>query len=152
MTHCAGALIAPEVVLSAGHCGSYEGVDVLVSGLEFGATRGGAVMRGVINSTVHPNYEFRTLDNDLRLHRLSSAVDLDTNIVLKMNPDPMVPTPKQMLTVMGMGYLAEDGVRAERLHDVDVQYIPTDACNKFLNDNLPDNMLCAGYAGKFQCN
>lgn len=154
MFWCGGVLIAPEVVLSAGHCDSYVGVDVLVSGYQLGSTKNGAIQATVIESRRHPKFNPFTLDRDFYLHRLDKSVEISNNVVLRMNFNDTVPVDGQALTTMGLGFTSEGGNRADKLNYVEVNYIPNDECNRDLFDEVTDNMFCAGVdgGGKDSCN
>jgi secreted trypsin-like serine protease len=128
MNGCGGSLIAPGVVLSATHCGDYDGNDVIVGGYEHGETGNGAVSRKVAETKFNPNYNSITDANDFMLLRLETPVTMD-NFGLVLNDKSGVPDDGQDLTVLGLGDLEEDGNGAKFLQDVVVEAVDTGDCN-----------------------
>ena len=150
--NCGGSLIAPNVVLTAAHCGSYDGKNVIVGAYEAGKTSNGAVSVKVTETKSHPNYNSSTERNDFALLKLESSVAgqlPNTNIVFSINDDKDKPTNGQDLVVLGLGDTVEGGADGapDFLRDVTVQAISTDECNaeSSYNGQVDDDvMFCAG--------
>lgn len=51
----------------------------------------------------------------------------------------------EALTVTGFGYIRENGFVSEKLRKVNVPYVPTLECNKVMDNNVKENMFCAGF-------
>lgn len=147
---CGGSLIAPGVVLSAAHCGTFTGQDVFVGAYEEDKTTGGAQKVKVIAGKLHPQYNEGTFRNDFALHRLKDAITIDTDIKFSLNTLNGRPTPGQDLTVLGLGATQQGGNLAQYLRDVNVKAISADECNKpsgYGGDIEDDVMFCAGVSG-----
>jgi secreted trypsin-like serine protease len=156
MDGCGGSLIAPGVVLSAAHCGDYDGYAVMVGGYERGEITDGAVSRTVAETRFHPNYNGNTEENDFMLLRLESPVTMSSNVELALNDDFGIPQNNQYLTVLGLGSLEEGGDSPNFLRDVVVQAVDTNECNVgsvYGGDVNGDSMFCAGVdeGGKDSC-
>lgn len=147
MGTCGGSLIAPGVVLSAAHCGSFDGSRVIVGGYEWSELTGGASRVRVVDEARHPSYNDATVENDFLLLRLEEPVVANTNVVLSINDQYSLPSEGQSLTVLGLGTTSEGGPTPEFLRDVVVQTISTDDCNsrnRYEGEVTDSTMFCAG--------
>lgn len=147
MGGCGGSLIAPGVVLSAAHCGSFDGTRVSVGGYEWDELTGGATIVRVVDEARHPNYNAATVENDFLLLRLEEPVEMNTDVVLSINDQFSRPFIGQSLTVLGLGITSEGGPSPDFLRDVVVQAISSNVCNapNRYDDEVRDStMFCAG--------
>jgi len=149
---CGGSLIAPNVVLSAAHCGSFQGQNVIVGAYRAGSTQNNAVRVRVTGEVRHPNYDDFTLANDFLLLRLAEDVTVGgSDVVLSINDQFSSPANGEALTVLGLGLTSEQSFNTpNKLRDVEIKAIPTNVCNQqnaYGGDVEGDIMLCAGVSG-----
>eukprot|EP00980_Cylindrotheca_fusiformis_P003918 scaffold869_cov150-Cylindrotheca_fusiformis.AAC.3 len=146
MDGCGGSLIAPDVILSAAHCGDYTGERVLVGAYRRDSTNFGAVRVKVEETMMHPNYDNVSEENDVMVLRLASPVTSSSSVNLLINDEYNIPANGADLTVLGLGDLVEDGAQPTNLMDVVVKAVDTDQCNRrdaYDGEVVDSVMFCA---------
>ena len=147
---CGGTLVAPDVVLTAGHC-MPETVDVLsviVNGYHDSNIINDDQHPRIVEKMIrHPNYSTTKFYNDMMLLRLDEPVNEIPFI--EINRDENHPRTGEEVTVMGLGALAEGGDYPDVLQAVDLEIIDFKTCNDAyvgvgLGPLNEDVMLCAG--------
>lgn len=147
---CGGSLVAPDVVLTAGHCmkETVEEMSVIINGYHDSfVVEPDQHPRMVVEMIRHPNYDTEKFYNDVLLLRLDEPV-YDVPFV-ELNKDRKQPKVGEEVTVMGLGALAEGGDYPELLQEVDLGIIDFDTCNNDyvsvdLGPLIEDTMVCAG--------
>jgi secreted trypsin-like serine protease len=155
---CGGSLVAPDVVLTAGHCDPYGQSDFYVY-----------VNAYAMSENAFPNKEFQTMStekrkrldfdldtysNDLLLLKLMDPVPLDMFPPVNLNMDRF--SFGQEFRVLGLGSTYEGGPYAEVLQEVIVKQVNTTDCAgayaregfDIVNSTI---MFCAKGSGKDAC-
>jgi len=148
---CGGALIAPDVVLSAAHCagGKYN---VVVGRHDVRDKNEGEEIE-VETELVHDEYDDNTTDNDFMLLFLKTPTTEEVNYAVVTNS---VISSGVDVSVIGWGDIdpdQEESELADKLQHVEVTTISNEACDASestesgwedsYKDQISENMLCA---------
>ncbi|AEV88586.1 trypsin [Actinoplanes sp. SE50] len=150
---CGGALTAPRVVLTAGHCVGPTGPDkriVVTAGVADLKARN-AVVAHSVEVVRAPAFTTETRGNDWAVVKLDRVLDLPA---LPLVPDATGDTGD--VTVMGWGQTREGSLRQERrLHYATVPTIPDATCAKAYAvakvTLVQSDSICAGRHGVDTC-
>lgn len=154
---CGGALIGPDLVLTAAHCDDFTGNQVVVGAMKKESVKFGAEARICQKWVGHPDYNPSTTDQDFALCKLDRPVYMDSvsDVTLEVNFDNEEPEPGDDLMVMGLGTLSSGGNEPNKVHNVSVPAISNEDCNdgSSYSGEITENMICAGFfeGGKDSC-
>jgi secreted trypsin-like serine protease len=150
---CGGSLVAPQVVLTAGHCVKRSGADtsMRITGGSVDLTSSRA--KTVRSTQVYraPGYTDATQGDDWALIALDQPFDLPA---LTLAADTEYD--KGRFTVMGWGSTKEGSVTQQtKLRAVDVDFVSDSSCDrkygKIGMEIVASDMICAARPGKDSC-
>jgi len=144
---CGGSLIAPNLVLTAGHCMDINGSVRIGCSNALGPCRGEANVRRKIR---HPqynglNYDFMVLELDRSINGVAP---------IPLNFNSRFPSTNQDLTVIGFGTTSEGGDVSLDLKKVEVPTVSFETCVAQYGRSINKRIhLCAGFkeGGKDSC-
>eukprot|EP00986_Skeletonema_menzelii_P004434 scaffold1493_cov147-Skeletonema_menzelii.AAC.7 len=142
---CGGSIIAPDIVLTAGHCnGAQQDLDiyrVVVGRYDLGETWKGRSIK-MIREVLHPLYDVDSVDNDFNVVQLAEPIREEEGVgMVKLNSDGAVPVVGAATTVMGWG----DTNPLEGETEVSDVLMETKVFAVFtsMKGKVTENMLCA---------
>ncbi|XP_035272264.1 mast cell protease 1A-like [Anguilla anguilla] len=142
---CGGFLVSNSFVMTAAHCLEWgENLTVLLGAHDISKKRK-SIWAEVKFYHIHPGYDAATLENDIMLLQLKTAVQKSKEVkwisLPKRDKDIK---PKTLCSVAGWGAIKSNGAISPRLQEVNVSVVDRKLCQKIWKSPITNRMVCAG--------
>jgi trypsin len=144
---CGGSIITTRTIVSAAHCTygtSASSISVRYNSLNHGS---GGTLVSVSSIVNHASYSSSTLNNDISLLILSSALTLGQTQAqaVSLPSSGSDPSSGASTITAGWGYTTEGGSLAAALRQVTVPIVARSTCqSQYGTSSITTNMVCAG--------
>ncbi|MEZ4816309.1 MAG: serine protease [Bdellovibrionota bacterium] len=156
--YCGGSLVAPNFVLSAGHCVDFIApmdMKVVIGSQSNSASASTAEVHKVVKHTTHPEFvnTWSEISHDYALIELETPSAFTPVDMIAFGEDPFVVSADGNSTTLGWGTTSESGSLAKTLMQVTVPLVNTEECLKAYPGEIDESMICAGLkeGGKDSC-
>ncbi|XP_053156544.1 granzyme A-like [Hemicordylus capensis] len=141
---CGGTLIDRKWVLTAAHCFPSEDLQIVLGAHSLCRRERGKRIHGITQVFAYPGYNAKTVENDIMLLKLDKAAKVGKTVQFIRLPSMFedVKAGTQCL-VAGWG-TTDNGELSETLREVNVTVVARTACNDLYQEEITENMLCAG--------
>lgn len=130
---CGASLIAPDLLLTAGHCQDAFQHGAIVGVTSLATVDAGAVAVTVVEQVINPNF-FRFLTDDLMILKISPSVQTIPPVTMNFNAS--YPTTNESLTILGFGKTSDTSGPSQTLQVAQVYPVPTATCQTYYAGNL----------------
>lgn len=146
-SYCGASYLGDGYVLTAAHCvngDSASQIEVKVGGFRYNSTDGQRAT--VTNIYVHPNFNARTLVNDIAILKLDRVLTGAQAVEIAQGSLSQYVVVGDPLTVAGLGRTQEGGSSPSVLQEVDVPLVSDATCQAVGGSyaNVGDVSFCAG--------
>lgn len=137
---CGAALVAPDMLITAGHCTEAFQKGAIVGNVKLGVKTSGSVQVSIVQQIIDPDYQSFE-HNDVMLLKISPAV---TSIApVAINFSPSLPFAGEPLEIIGFGKTANTGSVSSVLKQAQVYEVSASKCKAVYGSTIiPTQHIC----------
>ena len=148
---CGASLVAPNVLLSAAHCGNGYINQVKIGRHNLNDSNEDYETFYVVEEVPHPDYNGTTIDYDYMMLKLNGSSSR-TPVQLDTGDDTSLLEAGNDVIVMGWGTTSSGGSSSNVLLEVEIDVISQAQCQKAYSPKpITERMVCAARTGKDSC-
>ena len=130
---CGASLVAPDFVLTAGHCADAFKKGAIIGAFRQAKMTTGSVKVKVVKQILYPGWKSGSHD-DVLLLKISPAV---TSIKpIQINLDATLPASGESFEVIGFGLTANNGPASNALRQAEVTEVPYKSCSNYFGGGI----------------
>ncbi len=138
---CGAALVAPDMLITAGHCSDAFKKGAVVGTTKRGVKISGSVEVKIVQQILYPGWTNFT-HNDVMLMKISPPVTSITPVTINFNTS--LPSVNESLEIIGFGATANNGPVSNVLMQASVYEVPSSKCQQYYGTRnvVPSEMVC----------
>ncbi|KAI1964910.1 hypothetical protein LOZ58_001601 [Ophidiomyces ophidiicola] len=147
-SHCGGALIGANLVLTAAHCVEVDASQLSIRAGSLKANEGGVTSR-VARISKHSSWNMPRFNNDIAILHLETSIK-ESSVIKYGRLTSSTADPRGAVLSAGWGRTTPTGPGSPNLLFIRTSMIDRQTCKRW-HQLLTENMICSGIRGKAVC-
>ncbi|KAJ1081823.1 hypothetical protein NDU88_001997 [Pleurodeles waltl] len=150
---CGASLISQYWVVTAAHCNVNRNHRVILGEHDRSSNAEQIQVKSIALTVTHPNWNPRTMNNDITLLKLSSPATLNSRVspVCLAEPSDVLPQGIKCVTTGWGRTSGTTNASPARLQQVALPLVTVTQCKQYWGTQITEAMICAGASGVSSC-